>query len=329
MGTMASLQPLCSANSTATYLNLDASKIVMASLDHKTKSAYWNIWRKFTEFCSTYGVQSSFPVSVVLLLNFLTSLFHLGYQPSTIASHVSAIAFIHKIQGFPDPTTSFLVRQFLKGAKKLNGSASDMRLPITTNILRSIILALPKAVMLYSQRSLLRAIFLLSFNAFLRMGEICVKYGYSSSLVIQREDLSFIYEAGSVVGIRITIRNYKNNIKQLPMTLIVPLNRASEICCPVRALQNYLCEYKHTTGPLFQFQNGCPVSYSFVAEKLQTVIAFLGLDHNRYKPHSFRIGAATSAYCQGLSEDDIKRMGRWESNAVRRYIRISAFSFPK
>ena len=118
-------------------------------------------------------------------------------------------------------------------------------------------------------------------------------------------------------------------MKQLPMNLVLPLNLDSKIFCPVRALKAYLFEYKHTTGPLFQFKNGSPVFYSFVADKLHTVISFLGLDHNRYKPHSIRTGAATSAYCQGLSEDDIKRMGRWESNAVSRYISINAFSFPK
>ena len=110
---------------------------------------------------------------MILLLNFLTSLFQLGYQPSTIASHDFAIAFIHKIQEFSDPTSSFLVCQFLKGAKKLKGAAFDMRLPITTNIMQNMILALPKAVMLCLQRSLLKAVFLLSFNSFLRMGEIC------------------------------------------------------------------------------------------------------------------------------------------------------------
>ena len=90
--------------------------------------------------------------------------------------------------------------------------------------------------MLCSQRSLLTAIFLLSFNVFLNLGEICLKHGYLLSLVIQRKDISFIYQAGFVVGIRIVIRKYKNYLKQLPMTLILPMNRGSEICCPVRAV---------------------------------------------------------------------------------------------
>ena len=213
--------------------------------------------------------------------------------------------------GYPDPTTTFLVRQFLKGAKKLNGSAVDMRLSITTSVLYKLISAIPTVVMLSSHRSLLTAVFLLCFNAFLRMGEICLKSGYPASSIIQRPGVSFSYDAGRIVEASIILRHFKNNLKQLPVTLFLPLNLTNVQCCPVTALESYFMEYQHTSGPLFQFHDGSPVTYSFVADKLNLIIRYLGLDQSRYKPHSFRIGAATSAYCQGCSEDDIKRMGRW------------------
>jgi hypothetical protein len=40
-----------------------------------------------------------------------------------------------------------------------------------------------------------------------------------------------------------------------------------------------------------------------------------------YKGHSFRIGAATHATTLGFSEPYIRQLGRWNSNAVQRYIR--------
>ena len=40
------------------------------------------------------------------------------------------------------------------------------------------------------------------------------------------------------------------------------------------------------------------------------------------KSHSFRIGGATNAICKGVSYDKIKEMGRWKSDAAKRYIRI-------
>ena len=39
-----------------------------------------------------------------------------------------------------------------------------------------------------------------------------------------------------------------------------------------------------------------------------------------YSGHSFRRGAATQAHLQGLSEDDIRTLGRWKSDAYRLYI---------
>ena len=97
MGTMVRQGPMHSTNSVSSHLTPDASNIVMAFLDHKTKLACWRVWCPFKTFCNGNGLNSQLPISVVLLLNFLTSLYQLGYQPSTIASTLSAIAFIHKI----------------------------------------------------------------------------------------------------------------------------------------------------------------------------------------------------------------------------------------
>ena len=44
-----------------------------------------------------------------------------------------------------------------------------------------------------------------------------------------------------------------------------------------------------------------------------------GVDTKKYAGHSFRIGAATTANHQGISEATIKMLGRWESSAYLRY----------
>ena len=51
-----------------------------------------------------------------------------------------------------------------------------------------------------------------------------------------------------------------------------------------------------------------------------------GFDDRRIKGHSFRIGAATTAASLGFTEDQIQRMGRWRSDAVKKYIRITIFT---
>ncbi|XP_074650158.1 uncharacterized protein LOC141905243 [Tubulanus polymorphus] len=49
------------------------------------------------------------------------------------------------------------------------------------------------------------------------------------------------------------------------------------------------------------------------------LISFLGLPVVSYTSHSFRIGAATN----GVPEPVIRELGRWKSDAFKRYIRIS------
>ena len=56
---------------------------------------------------------------------------------------------------------------------------------------------------------------------------------------------------------------------------------------------------------------------------LRVLFQACGLDTNRFKGHSFRIGAASEAARLGYSDAQIRLMGRWWSDAVRRYIRLS------
>jgi hypothetical protein len=56
---------------------------------------------------------------------------------------------------------------------------------------------------------------------------------------------------------------------------------------------------------------------------LQLYLTFAGLNLKNYKSHSFRIGAATTAWAKGFSEEQIQQIGRWNSEAFKKYIRRS------
>ena len=44
------------------------------------------------------------------------------------------------------------------------------------------------------------------------------------------------------------------------------------------------------------------------------------------KSHSFRIGGATNAISKGVPYEKVKEMGRWQSDAAKRYIRIPSIN---
>lgn len=73
--------------------------------------------------------------------------------------------------------------------------------------------------------------------------------------------------------------------------------------------------------------DGLPISRQYFTQQLRLALAFCNLDLQSYNTHSFRIGAATTAASLGFSELQIQSMGRWNSSAFKKYIRIPTLKF--
>ncbi|KAK3101276.1 hypothetical protein FSP39_002336 [Pinctada imbricata] len=171
---------------------------------------------------------------------------------------------------------------------------------------------------------MLKALYLLSFNAFLRLGEVVVKTPLDHGKVIQVGDVTFQMAGKDPISTQIVLNHHKSQKKSDPIIITIQGNPLIAYC-PVRCLFNYKNSFPHTSGPLFQFSSGSPVPYSYVTTQLSKAAVFAGLDPKRYKGHSFRIGAATHAAQLGFSENYIQHLGRWNSNVLHRYIRINSF----
>jgi len=72
-------------------------------------------------------------------------------------------------------------------------------------------------------------------------------------------------------------------------------------------------------GLLFLWPNDTKLTRPIFASALATILT---LTHNTII-HSFHIGATTSANQAGMSPIQIKALGRWQSEAYQRYIRLS------
>ncbi len=84
--------------------------------------------------------------------------------------------------------------------------------------------------------------------------------------------------------------------------------------CPVKALLAYLVNRGAASGPLFQHQDGTPLSSSRLVAAVRSALSLYDMDVSRFNGHSFRIGAATTAAA-------IHTLGRWKSSAFTSYIR--------
>ena len=74
-------------------------------------------------------------------------------------------------------------------------------------------------------------------------------------------------------------------------------------------------------GPFFKFINGQPLTKAKFTQMVQDALQAMGLPHNQFAGHSFRIGAATAAAQAGVEDSVFCTMGRWNSSAFLLYIR--------
>ena len=159
------------------------------------------------------------------------------------------------------------------------------------------------------------SIYLLAFYAFLRIGEIIPSSQSTTGDVLQLDQVEV-----DTAHLTIVFISFKHHHGP-PVTLVVSAQDNPKFC-PVRLLKCYLVLRASQPGLLFVFPGGCVVTRSFFTDQLSKSVCWAGLPTDIYKGHSFMIGSATQAAMEGVSEEDIQRMGRWKSHAFKRYIRI-------
>ena len=116
--------------------------------------------------------------------------------------------------------------------------------------------------------------------------------------------------------IRIHLRHSKTDPFREGAFIFLP--RTKDDLCPVAALLAWLTVRGISPSPLFSFASGASLTR---AALVKHVIQASGLDPRDFSGHSFRSGEATTASLQGISDANLKLLGRWKSNAYQRYIK--------
>ena len=295
----------------------EASKLIDASLAGSTKTLYENAVKLFDEFRFEYNLTLTWPPTLDHLIQFIGFLSLKQYAATTVRSYLSGISFHIKIEGHVDVTQNFIIKKMLSGFDKLH-KYCDTRKPITEDILLKLLPALKYVCSSTYECNLFQAAFSLAFYAFLRVGEITITPTCNDRNTIKCSDI-FINEKG-VLFIKI---NFSKTDQMGRSTTLVINPSKNVIANPLKYLTNYLNNRPEGEGPLFCHLNGKAVTRYQFYTILRSALKFINFDVNNFNTHSFKIGAATSAFLSGKSEDDIKRLGRWSSTCFQRYIRIN------
>ena len=138
--------------------------------------------------------------------------------------------------------------------------------------------------------------------------------------------------------LRTSKTHWKNSKPQIiKIAALLPIKELSEktqetiaqtaserLPCPYQLLREYSVkrgDFCQDADPFFVFSDRSPVRPIDVNACLKQAIQNANFDSSLYGSHSLRIGRSSDLYKLGLSIETIKKIGRWKSNAVFRYLR--------
>lgn len=284
-----------------------------------TRLAYKTACRKYQEFRRDYSLPLLWPSPVAHLVLFISYCFEAGLAASTIRLYTSGICFVHKIHGWSDPSEGFIIQKLLEGYRRTR-QRKDGRVPITISILTKICQHLPFVTYSRYKTLLFRAVYSLAYFGLFRVSELVVTRPTEIDLnhALRIKDVHFEKSTEAIV---IRIRSSKTSQRGPSVSIRIPNSVSDGISC-VQFMRDYVHVRPHQGNFFFCHANGEPLTRSQFSGVLSKVLKHAGFLSDAYRSHSFRIGRASELAVNGVSDDTIKQMGRWTSNAYMSYLRL-------
>ena len=281
-----------------------------------THLAYQQGILAYQEFCSTVRIRSNLPTDQHVVARFVAHLSLLGRAAATAKNYLAGLSACHRVNGWPDPTDSFLVKTILRGMCR-SSKTPDSRYPITLQRLEELLPSLASVCSNSYEVRLFKAAFSMAFFGFLRVSEML---GQRFTGGGGRGPLKLTSVKVELSKVTVNLSGSKTN--QLGHVEVVQIEKeSSPDLCPVKALQQFLLVHPGNSDFLFVHFNGAPLKRHQFQSVLKKAARILGWPKGGFSSHSFRIGAATSAAANGVPLENIMLKGRWKSAAVSGYIR--------
>jgi integrase len=280
---------------------------VRASKAESTLRGYQDDWRDFTAWCGWHNLRPlpAKPEAVAVYIAECAE----RLKPGSIQRRLNAISEAHRAAGAESPTSAGIVRNTLKGIKRVRGTAPVQKAPTLTADIRAMVSA--AGPRLIGARD--RALILIGFAGAFRRSEL---------VNLDVADLEFGQD-----GLTVTLRRSKTDQEATGRKIGIPYGSNPDTC-PVRVLQAWLEHADITSGAVFRSlsRHGqirlARLSGVDVARIVKKLATRAGLDATNYAGHSLRAGHATSAAIAGASERSImEQTGHRSVQMVRRYIR--------
>lgn len=193
---------------------------------------------------------------------------------SMVNKRVAGLAFLFKLQGRPDWTKDFWIRQALKGYRK-SISRRDARRPVTFEILQGIVNQLFQVCTSSYEVVLFTAAFLLAFFGAFRIGEL-VSPSKTTPGGLMYQEMSWGDE-----GLKLWLRHSKTDQLGRGRRVEVYPIVGSQLC-PVTAVGEFLKVRPAVMGPLLLHKGGEFLSRFQFVTVFNKCIKGLGLEEKGF-----------------------------------------------
>ena len=285
------------------------------SLAPSSLSTYRSGWSAFSRFCSSHHLDT-LPLNESTLLLFCSSLALQRISFATIKVYLHAITYFSRLSGFPFSLDTFPRIQFLlRGIRRNQGNSltRQIRSPITLSHLTALHNHIfrspdsPDSLMLWAAVTV-------AFFGLLRASEFTSPSPSSllpSTLLFQH--VSFSFDPDTVL-----LHLPLSKTDQYGNGATIRIFRLPPPLCPFTAIRAFYTSHPFRSGPFFRFRNGLFLTRSSIVSLLNTVFP----SQSSLNTHSFRIGGASALAATGVSDSEIRILGRWSSDSFLRYIRL-------
>ena len=293
----------------------------MANIHQKsTKKIYHNVWKNFNKFVIKLDWQpDTWEEKVSLYCTFLS--FN-DVQSSTMKSYISGIKAKLRMDGYRWDNELFSFSSLTR-ACKLKNDLVKVRLPVRVNLLELTLYEIYRKFdvndyfNMYYQSMFLSALSV-SYYGLFRIGEIT-----NSQHVMKAKDIHFSEDKQKL---QIVLHSSKTHGKgDRPQKICIEsIKGENSIFCPVKQTHRFTKlrkTYDTDDEPFYVHRDGTPLKATEFRTILRSTISKIGLEAYLYDTHSLRIGRVTDLFKQGMSVERIKKLGRWRSNAIYKYLR--------
>ena len=298
------------------------------SLARSTWKAYSTAERAAERCEKELNVALNMPWGVREALVFTAWCIQRNLASSTMKQYMSGIRQAHKRENMAvEAWENHILKAVIKGRERTE-TPKKQKVAMTPGLLLEIKRHIIGSSLTYVDKCSIWALCTMMYSGSLRGGEILgeEESTFDSRNIMMESDVRIkslrLVDGRRVKMVCCTIRNPK----ELPGTkeVEVEMFQTRNKFCPVQAVEKLKDARRNNEGrPFATRASGRIITKAYLNKFIkEALVKMVDYEEWTVSSHSFRAGLATGMARAGYSDEEIKRQGRWRSDAFLQYIRL-------